>query len=119
MEVRSGEILKTETTKILARFNMEVREKFGLSNWKNGVAFNPDRKNFRGAGLWRKNQASHFGQDKFEVLVNIQVESLTRLLIILAWSSGEKLGWRCTFASHQWVDSTESHKSEQNAQGSV
>lgn len=53
MEVRS-EILKTERTKILARFNMEVREKFGLSNWKNGVAFNPDRKNFRGAGLWRK-----------------------------------------------------------------
>ena len=54
MEVRSGEILKTETTKTLARFNLEVREKFGLSNWKNGVAFNPDRKNCRGAGLWRK-----------------------------------------------------------------
>lgn len=49
----------------------------------------------------------HFGQDKFEVLVSVQVESLTRLLIILAWSSGEKLGWRCTFASHQWVDSIE------------
>ena len=54
MEERSGEILKTETTKALAGFNTELREKFGLSNWRNGVAFNPNRKNRRGAGLWRK-----------------------------------------------------------------
>lgn len=47
------------------------------------------------------------------------MELLTRQLVILTWSSGERLGWRSTFVSHWWVDGIESYKPEQDAQGSV
>ena len=76
MEMSSGQKLKifrrqSQQKLLLDSMRMNMRERFGLSIWKEGVAFDPNRESCRGSSFGKENQAPCFGQEKFEMTMNI------------------------------------------------